>query len=377
LRAGFRVNRRLLKRVPFPRTLYVVLVVILILAPTIVYYVFIDTLDHITTSRLFVFELMNDVQGSLYFAAMGIAAITLLWRGFVVTWLAAFLIHLPRTIRFSLTTESLIHNLGFWFLPLSIGALITLERYWRATQRRIEQERQQEREVYIQKTLAAQEEERRRIAKELHDETIQDLVALAYVADAMFKACLHVDGDGRLTSKASSIKETSLRVVRELRRISSDLRPSTLDHLGLVPSLRTLAERTGDEAGISTRLTIDGVPQRLDKQAETAIFRIVQEGLANVRKHSGATEAWVSLDFRPDMLRLTIGDNGQGFNSRVRRDRLASEGHLGLLGIRERATALGGSLQVQSRRPTGTKLNLKIPIPTPKAELKLDSVPTR
>ena len=251
--------------------------------------------------------------------------------------------------------------------------MFTLERHWRAAQRRIEQERQQERELYIQKSLVAQEEERRRIVKELHDETIQDLVALAYVADALFEDSL--EGDGRLAAKASSIKDTSLRVVQELRRISSDLRPSTLDHLGLVPSLRTLAERTGDEADIPTRLTVEGVPQRLDKQSETAIFRIVQEGLNNIRKHSGASEAWVSLEFRPGLLRLAISDNGHGFNPRVQMDRLASEGHLGLLGIRERATALGGSLKIQSRRLTGTTLNLIIPTPAEKTEPPADDRP--
>jgi len=363
-----------LRRVPFPTTLRVALVVLLVAIPTVVYYVLIDTLDLLPVPGLFFFELKNDLQGSLYFAAMGIAAATLLWRGFAFTWLAAFLIHLPRTIKFTLSDESLLHNLGFWFLPLLAGAVFTLERHWRAAQQRIEQERQQERELYIQKSLVAQEEERRRIVKELHDETIQDLVALAYVADALYEDSL--EGDGRLAAKASSIKDTSLRVVQELRRISSDLRPSTLDHLGLVPSLRTLAERTGDEAGIPTRLTIGGVPQRLDKQAETAIFRIVQEGLNNVRKHSGASEAWVNVDFRPGTLKLTIGDNGKGFNSRVQMDRLASEGHLGLLGIRERATALGGSLRIQSRRPAGTTLNLKIPMPALGNEREQDGVLT-
>ena len=368
-----RLNLHQLRRIPFPRTLLVVVVVVLLVAPTIVYYVLIDTLDLLPVPGLFFFELKNDLQGSLYYVAMAFAAIALLWRGFAFTWLAAFLIHLPRTIKFTLSDESLLHNLGFWFLPLLAGAVVTLERHWRATQRRMEQERQQERELYIQKSLVAQEEERRRIAKELHDETIQDLVALAYVADAMVKDCL--EGDGRLASRAGSIKDTSLRVVQELRRISSDLRPSTLDHLGLVPSLRTLAERTGDEAGITTRLTIEGVPQRLDKQAETAIFRIVQEALANVRKHSGASEAWVSLEFRNNLLRLVIGDNGHGFNPRVHMGRLASEGHLGLLGIRERATALGGSLRIQSRMPTGTTLNLRIPTPAEKTEPPADDWP--
>lgn len=366
--------RRQFRGIPFPTTLRVILVVLLVVAPTVVYYVLIDVLDLLPVPGLFFFELKNDLQGSLYFVAMGVAAVTLLWRGFAFTWLAAFFIHLPRTIKFTLSDESLLHNLGFWFLPLLAGAVFTLERHWRETQRRIEQERQQERELYIQKSLVAQEEERRRIAKELHDETIQDLVALAYVADAMFKDSL--EGDGRLATRASSIKDTSLRVVQELRRISSDLRPSTLDHLGLVPSLRTLAERTGNEAGIPTRLTVEGVPLRLDKQAETAIFRIVQEALTNVRKHSGASEAWVILDFRPGMLRLTVGDNGQGFNSRVQMDRLASEGHLGLLGMRERATALGGSLRIQSRRPMGTTLNLRIPVPSQATKPEPDGVPT-
>jgi signal transduction histidine kinase len=223
----------------------------------------------------------------------------------------------------------------------------------------MEQERQREREVYIQKSLVAQEEERRRIAKEIHDETLQDLLALAYVADEMLKEC--PAEDERVASKAGSIKDTSLRVAHELRRISFDLRPSTLDHLGLVPSLRALAERTTDEAAIPTRFGVSGEPMRLDKQAEIAIFRIVQEALTNVRRHSNATAAWVKLDFRRDALRLEIGDNGEGFNAKGRMARLASEGHLGLLGIRERLTSLGGNLRLQSRPGQGTLLNMTIP----------------
>ena len=352
---------QLFKGVPQATIYRVCTIVVLLIVPTVVYYIIIDTLDLVPAPGLFFFELKNDVQGSLYFAALAFAAVALSWRGFAFTWLAAFFIHLPRTVTYTLSTESLLHNLGFWFLPFLAGAVVTLERNWRATQRRIEREREQERELYIQKILVAQEEERLRISKEIHDETLQDLLALAYVADAMLKEC-H-GGDGRLGEKAISMRDTSLRVAAELRRISSDLRPSTLDHLGLVPSLRWLSERTGSEAAIPTRLTVSGQPWPLDKQAEIAIFRIVQEALTNVRKHSGATEAWVNLEFKRDVLKLKIGDNGHGFIPRLNTNKLASEGHLGLLGIRERVTALGGSLRLQSRPATGTVLHLGIPLP--------------
>ncbi len=353
------MNALRLAGVPRSALFRMAVIVVLIIVPSVAY--FIDTLDLVPVPGLFFWELMHDVQGCLYFAALAFAAVALSWRGFAFTWLAAFIIHLPRTVMYTLSTEALIRNLGFWFLPLSAGAVITLERHWRAAQRQVELDRQQERELYIQQILVAQEEERLRISKEIHDETLQDLLALAYVADAMLKEC-H-EGDGRLGEKAISMRDTSLRVAGELRRISSDLRPSTLDHLGLVPSLRWLSERTGSEAAIPTRLTVSGQPWPLDKQAEIAIFRIVQEALTNVRKHSGATEAWVNLEFKQDVLKLKIGDNGHGFTPRLNTNKLASEGHLGLLGIRERVAALGGSLRLQSRPTMGTVLNLSIPAP--------------
>jgi len=345
--------------------------VVLVIVPTVIYYIVIDTLDLLPVPGLFFFELKNDVQGSLYFVALAFAAVVLAWRGFAYTWLAAFLIHLPRTVKFTLSTESLLHNLGFWFLPFFAGAVITLERRWRATQRRIDAERQQERELYIQQVLAAQEEERRRIAKEIHDETLQDLVALAYVADSMVQEC--PEHEEQLKRRAVSIKENSIRMAHELRRISSDLRPSTLDHLGLVPSLRSLTGKTADEGGIPTRLSVTGAPVSMDRQAETAIFRIVQEALTNVRKHSHASEAWVTMKFRRSALMIEIRDNGQGFSPKLHLDRLASEGHLGILGMRERLASLGGTLRVQSRPQLGTVLKINIPLPTALAAPPLEN----
>lgn len=344
--------------------LSVAVTVALFVATTLVYYRLVDPRsllwDH------FFFELRHDLHGCLFSVVLLWAAVALSWRGFALTWLASFLVHLPRTLRYSLTDECLVSNLLFWVLPLLAGGIVTLERNWRATQRRMEVERAQEREVYLQQILVAQEEERRRIATEIHDETLQDMVALAYVADLMLQEC--PEAEERLKGRAVSIKENSLRMANELRRISSDLRPSTLDHLGLVPSLRWLAKKAEDEAKIPTRIVVLGEPVSLGRQAETAIFRIVQEALTNIRKHSGANEAWVTIEFKRSSLRLEIGDDGGGMVPKLRMNKLASEGHLGLLGIRERVTSLGGSLRMQSRSGSGTLLKLVIPIPAAGAE---------
>lgn len=349
-----------LQSVPRRTVFGVAVTVALFIATTLVYYRLVDPRGLLW--ELFFFELRHNLHGWMFSAALLWAAVALSWRGFALTWLASFAVHLPRTIRFSLTTECLVSNLLFWLLPLLAGGIVVLERNWRATQRRIEAERAQEREVYLQKILVAQEEERRRIATEIHDETLQDMVALAYVADLMAQEC--PEDEGRLKERAVSIKENSLRMANELRRISSDLRPSSLDHLGLVPSLRLLAKKAEGEAGIPTQLLVVGEPVSLGRQAETAIFRIVQEALTNVRKHSEATEAWVTMEFNRSSLRLEISDNGRGLVPKLRMSRLASEGHLGLLGIRERVKSLGGSLHLQSESGVGTALKLLIPIPS-------------
>ncbi len=331
--------------------------VLLVVVPTLFYYLLVDSWD-VFPDVLF-FELRHRIHGSLYLVAFAYASLFLAWRGYALVWVASFLIHLSRGVRFSLSTEALVGNLFFWSLPLLAGAIVVIERQWRLRQRNLFAEREQERELYLRRILMAEEDERRAIAEELHDEPLQDLIALAYGAEAAVNEIPETFPQAR--AKVAWIREQCVRVSRELRRISYDLRPSILDQLGLVPALRWLTERMTTEGHVTTELAIEGQTERMDRQVESCIFRVVQEALTNIRKHSGAGKASVLLTYTPDSLWVKIEDNGRGFEVKGAMERLASDGHMGILGMRERAAAIGGDLVFESGPATGTRLRLRVP----------------
>jgi len=128
------------------------------------------------------------------------------------------------------------------------------------------------------------------------------------------------------------------------------LRPPTLDHLGLVASLEGLANDLTEKDGIATELKVNGEPQRLLPEEELILFRIAQEALSNVRRHSKASRAKIRVEFHPDSLRVVIEDSGQGFNAPERIGDLVSSGKLGLLGMHERARLLGAHSRSTQRR---------------------------
>lgn len=332
---------------------------LLLILPTLVYYVLLDRLG--LSPTLFFFELRHRVHGMLYLIPVIYASAFFPWAGYAVVWLLAFAIHLPRGVYYSLSAEALIGNLGFWFVPLLAGGLIAFERQWRSQQRKMFEERQHERELYLRRILVAQEEERRRIAKELHDETLQDIIALAFAAEAALSGLPEDVAEPR--AKVNWIMDQCVRISRELRRVSYDLRPSVLDQLGLVPAVRSLAERT-TSAGVATAVTVQGDVERLSRQVETVVFRVVQEALTNVKKHAHATQASVLLAFSPDVLLVEVSDNGHGFHAKKAMARLASDGHLGIIGMRERAAAIGADLTLKSNGSTGTLLRLRVPTST-------------
>lgn len=333
------------------------IVSLLLILVTVLYYVVVDASGLL--SGLFFFELKHRIHGMFYLLAIACASTFFQWRGYATVWLLAFLLHLPRTIFFSLSEEALVGNLGFWLVPLLAGGIVALERQWRARQKANFAERQRERELLLRRILVAQEDERRRIAKELHDETLQDLIALAYAAEATLGEIPESANQPRL--RIIWIKDQCVRISRELRRISYDLRPSMLDQLGLVPAVRWLAERISTESKVTTEVGIHGKVERLDRQTESEIFRIVQEALTNVRKHSGATRATVTLTFSRESLEVAVMDNGRGFETGRSMRRLASTGHLGIIGMRERATAIGAHLVLRSDESSGTLLSMRVP----------------
>lgn len=212
---------------------------------------------------------------------------------------------------------------------------------------------------YLQQVTKAQEEERKRIARELHDDTAQALVVLSRQLDSFISAGQHPMQDIVTLEK---LREQIDSILEGVRRFSQDLRPSILDDLGLLPALEWLASDLTDHFGISIGVAVLGSERRFSSEAELLLFRIAQEALRNVWRHSEASRAWVTVEFSDDKTILTICDNGKGFDLPQRVSDLASAGKLGLAGMEERARLLGGSLTLQSELGRGTTVTVEVPL---------------
>jgi signal transduction histidine kinase len=207
---------------------------------------------------------------------------------------------------------------------------------------------------YVQQVTRAQEDERARIARELHDDTLQSLIVLSRQLEALATA------DERLfparARQLNELRKSTDDAIQDIRRFSRDLRPSTLDDLGLVPALEGLAASMTEVDGIPTGLWVTGERRRLSPEVELALFRIAQEALNNVKKHAEATEVVINVEFIDGAVEMAVHDNGKGFTLEAPVEELATSGHLGLIGMRERARLLGGALTIQSQPQLGTKV---------------------
>jgi two-component system sensor histidine kinase DegS len=298
-------------------------------------------------------ELMSRIIGILFLIPIIYAAVFFSWQGALGAYLLALVGALPIIIVFR-SMSSLITNLVLLLLPVLIISIVVYEMTWRRKERENFAEREAERRVYISKILESQENERLRLAHELHDDTIQTLLVIANRAQNLIPA-----GDGNISEvkrNAEWIRDATLQAVEEVRRASLDLRPSILDNLGLIPALRWLVDRMSQESGINTRILVNGNKRKLSPQAEVTIFRVMQEALNNIKRHSKATEAVVTLKFAPEYLKIAIEDNGQGFCPPKKFARLAAKGKLGLIGMQQRIDFLGGTFKVRSRLGKGTSL---------------------
>jgi two-component system sensor histidine kinase DegS len=213
---------------------------------------------------------------------------------------------------------------------------------------------------YLQQITRAQEEERKRIARELHDDTAQVLGSLARQIDNFLR-----NEQGFTPSQTAflkSMEEQLNRGVQGVHRFSQDLRPSLLDDLGLIPALRSMLKSVQEYDGISTDLKILGEERRLSPEVELLLFRVVQEAITNIRKHAAATEAGIAVRFSSDRIEVIITDNGQGFELSERLEDLPRSGKLGLIGMQERARLMGGTLNITSVFGKGTRVVVKLPL---------------
>jgi len=235
-----------------------------------------------------------------------------------------------------------------------VGVGIENARLWEELQRK-----EAVRRELLHKALTAQEEERRRIARELHDEAGQALAALLV--------------NLRLIENASSLEEARAQVAHmrevvnqtldEIRALAWELRPSVLDDLGLVPALARYIQSCRSRFGMEIDLEVVGLDQvRLPWEVETALYRIAQEALTNAARHAGAQHVSVILEQRGDRALLIVEDDGEGFDVAQVRASAQKRGRLGLYGMEERASLVGGRLTVESAPGSGTTVVVEVPL---------------
>jgi signal transduction histidine kinase len=213
---------------------------------------------------------------------------------------------------------------------------------------------------YIAAVTMAQEEERKRLARELHDETVQSLIALGHRVEMAQKA---IDKDpARARQRLAELRALAGDIQAEVRRFSRALRPLYLEDLGFVPALEMLAQEMAQTSGLRISIEVEGEMRRLPPDLELTAYRIVQEGLNNVVRHAEAQTVRLTVTFAPHGLTLCVRDDGHGFEPPISPADLAHQGHFGLMGIRERALLCGGQMHVQSRPGEGTILEVFLPL---------------
>ena len=207
--------------------------------------------------------------------------------------------------------------------------------------------------AFSRRLVETQEADRRFIALELHDEIGQLLTGIKMSQEQLGR---NGQADKRTLKRAFKLVEDAMDRVQDL---SLELRPAMLDHLGIVPTLRWYVKRYASRNGVEVKLSQTGVNRRFDPDLETAVFRIVQEGLTNVARHSHTGRATVQIRVIGNVLHLAVEDSGQGFDAETALD---SPKSVGLVGMIERATSLGGELRIDSAPGHGTRLNATFPL---------------
>lgn len=216
---------------------------------------------------------------------------------------------------------------------------------------------QQEKLTYHHALTAGQEAERARIARELHDDTVQSLIA---IAQSIELATNWVESKpDQAVGMLKSARTQAVESVENLRRLIGNLRPPILEELGLIPALKMLAK---DINGITMTVGVKGPERRLDEVYELALFRSAQEAVHNALKHSGTGCVHVEVTYAPAEVRLTVRDDGSGFVVPDALGTFAEQGHYGLIGVAERIESLKGQVQIDSAPDEGTSVKITLPL---------------
>lgn len=210
---------------------------------------------------------------------------------------------------------------------------------------------------YIGAITAAQEDERLRLAHELHDDTIQELIALQQRVQIFQKAVR----DPTTVQLLNELEQLAGGTIENVRRLTRALRPIYLEDLGLVTALEMLARESARPDALAVDFRCAGRERRLPRDTELALYRIAQQALNNVLRHAGARRAGLEIAFADKEITLEVTDDGMGFKVPQNLTDFAPAGHFGLLGMRERADLIGARLEVQSEPGRGTRLVVHLP----------------
>jgi len=247
----------------------------------------------------------------------------------------------------------LLHSIGD-----QLGVAIEQAQLYEQLRRGRERYRQLARQV-----IMAREEERKRIARELHDETSQSLSGLALNLQALVEMSdMSPQKDEQFILRLKKAQGLAVHIGKEVSRLINDLRPTLLDTLGLIPAIRHYAETTLEPRGINVSLEFKGGEGQLPPEVEAGLFRVAQGAIGNIAKHSQARNSWVTLDRDAKELVLTLRDDGKGFNvSELTQIDEKGRGR-GVFSMKERVRMLGGRCSIESQPGHGTTVNVRIPL---------------
>ena len=262
--------------------------------------------------------------------------------------LAGFFIILPHALLIPAYPDP-IYRILSWLvinvlLALGIGVIINAR------------ERQK---IYLRDIINTQEQERHRLSRELHDDTAQELIDVGHDIDEILESSVDIPGEvqGGLVELRKSVDE----ILEKTRRAIQGLQPPLLDELGIKPALLWLCGSLAEETEIEVEADIDFPEERLTQEIKIVLFRVTQEALNNIKKHSQAKKVTVALGVTQDKATLMIIDDGVGFTP-SRRDKLLSEGKFGLAGLQERVELINGSFNLRSKPGEGTVMRVEIPL---------------
>lgn len=306
---------------------------------------------------VFYFEFRNGCVGILLLVPILYAILTLGWKQSSVVLLVLLACIANHIIHWTFHAASAFTSFAFLAVPGLAGIGIELTVLARQKETRALAEKEEQRLAFMKQIFRAQESERRRIAQGLHDGVTQTILGNASLARSL-RDKLHNETDEDSLRDLSAIEDNSLLVAEDIRRICRDLRPSALDHLGFVPSIRWLVDNFREETGIEVEFSSEGDSQEITPDVSTALFRIVQESLNNIRQHAKATKLTMRLKFIDSNVSIRIQDNGNGFALPEHISSLGTKGKFGLIGLHERAQSIGARLEIETHLGYGTEIRI-------------------